>query len=41
VLVSLVNGKAFKGELVGADPYNLVELMISKGNVVYLHAAQQ
>jgi small nuclear ribonucleoprotein (snRNP)-like protein len=48
VLVSLANGKAFKGKLVGADPYNLVlqqdsglEMMISKGNVVYLHATQQ
>jgi small nuclear ribonucleoprotein (snRNP)-like protein len=45
VLVSLVTGKAFKGKLIGADPYNLVlqqdsglELMISKGNVIYLHA---
>jgi small nuclear ribonucleoprotein (snRNP)-like protein len=45
VLISLVNGKAFKGKLVGADPYSLVlqqdsglELMISKGNVIYLHA---
>jgi small nuclear ribonucleoprotein (snRNP)-like protein len=48
VLISLVNGKAFKGKLIGADPYNLVlqqdsglELMISKGNVFYLHATQQ
>jgi small nuclear ribonucleoprotein (snRNP)-like protein len=48
VLVSLVTGKAFKGKLIGADPYNLVlqqdsglELMISKGNIVYLHGTQQ
>jgi sRNA-binding regulator protein Hfq len=47
VLVSLVNGKAFKGALVGADPYNLVlrqdnglELMINKGNLIYVHAVQ-
>jgi small nuclear ribonucleoprotein (snRNP)-like protein len=48
VLISLVTGKAFKGKLIGADSYNLVlqqdsglELMISKGNVAYLHATQQ
>ncbi len=47
VLISLVNGKAFKGKLVGADPYSLVlqqdsglEMMINKGNVIYLHATQ-
>jgi small nuclear ribonucleoprotein (snRNP)-like protein len=45
VLISLANGKAFKGTLIGADPYSLVlrqdsglEIMINKGNVVYLHA---
>jgi small nuclear ribonucleoprotein (snRNP)-like protein len=44
VLISLVTGKAFKGKLIGADPYNLVlqqdsglEMMINKGNVIYLH----
>jgi small nuclear ribonucleoprotein (snRNP)-like protein len=44
VLISLVTGKAFKGNLVGADPYSLVlqqdsglEMMINKGNVIYLH----
>jgi small nuclear ribonucleoprotein (snRNP)-like protein len=45
VLVSLSSGKSFRGQLVGADPYNLVlrqssglELMISKGQMIYIHA---
>jgi small nuclear ribonucleoprotein (snRNP)-like protein len=45
VLVSLSNGKSFKGQLIGADPYSLVlrqqsglELMINKGQLVYIHA---
>jgi small nuclear ribonucleoprotein (snRNP)-like protein len=45
VLVSLSSGKSFKGQLVGADPYNIclrqstgLELMISKGQMVYIHA---
>ena len=47
VLISLVNGKAFKGTLVGADPYSVVlkqgsglEMMINKGNVIYMHETQ-
>ena len=45
VLVSLSSGKSFRGQLIGADPYNLIlrqssglELMISKGQMVYIHA---
>ena len=48
VLVSLSSGKSFKGQLIGADPYNLVlrqssglELMINKGQMVYIHATNQ
>ena len=44
VLVSLSSGKSFKGQLVGADPYNLIlrqqnglELMVNKGQMVYIH----
>jgi sRNA-binding regulator protein Hfq len=47
ILISLVNGKAFKGTLVGADPYSVVlkqgsglEMMINKGNVIYMHATR-
>jgi small nuclear ribonucleoprotein (snRNP)-like protein len=47
VLVLLSTGKSFKGQLIGADPYNLVlrqqsglELMISKGQMVYIHATK-
>ncbi len=46
ILVSLSNGKSFKGQLIGADPYNLVirqesglELLINKGEMLYLHAS--
>jgi small nuclear ribonucleoprotein (snRNP)-like protein len=45
VLITLSNGKSFKGQLIGADPYSLVirqssglELMINKGQMVYIHA---
>lgn len=45
VLISLSSGKSFKGQLIGADPYNLIlrqqnglELMVSKGQMVYIHA---
>lgn len=44
VLVTLITGKAIRGVLIGADPYTLVvrqssglELLIGKGNVLYLH----
>jgi small nuclear ribonucleoprotein (snRNP)-like protein len=44
VLIALSNGKSFKGQLIGADPYSLVirqssglELMINKGQMVYIH----
>jgi hypothetical protein len=43
--VALSNGKSFKGQLIGADPYSLVirqssglKLMINKGQIVYIHA---
>jgi sRNA-binding regulator protein Hfq len=46
VIVSMVNGKAFKGTLIGANAYNLVirqqnglEMIVSKGNMIYMHAA--
>lgn len=45
VLISLGNGKSFRGQLIGADPYNLIlrqqnglELMVSKGQMAYIHA---
>lgn len=44
ILVSMSNGKVFKGILVGVDVYDIVirqesglELLISKGNLVYVH----
>jgi small nuclear ribonucleoprotein (snRNP)-like protein len=47
VLISLANGKALKGILIGADPYAWVirqdsglELMINKGSVAYVHATR-
>jgi len=49
VLVKMTDGKSFKGKLVGADPYNLVieqessslQLMINKGQMIYLHASNK
>jgi hypothetical protein len=47
VFISTVDGRAFKGTLVGANPYALVirqksglEMMVNKGNIVYVHAAR-
>ncbi len=44
VLVSTSTGKVFKGLLVGVDVYDLIirqesglELLIPKGNIVYVH----
>ena len=46
VQVAVVNGKIFKGKLIGVDVYDIIieqdsglELLISKGNVVYVHKA--
>ena len=44
VVVNVTTGKAFKGVLVGVDQYDVIirqetglELLFSKGNVVYIH----
>jgi hypothetical protein len=46
VLVVVANGKAFKGQLIGVDVYDIViqqesglELLIPKGSIVYVHKA--
>jgi hypothetical protein len=46
VTVAVVTGKCFRGTLVGVDTYDLIirqgsglELLLPKGNVVYVHAA--
>ena len=44
VLVAVSTGKVFKGNLIGVDVYDIVirqksglELLIPKGNIVYIH----
>jgi sRNA-binding regulator protein Hfq len=44
VLVAVSNGKVFKGNLIGVDVYDILvrqetglELLIPKGNIVYIH----
>ncbi len=44
VLVAVSSGKVFKGNLIGVDIYDLIirqstglELLIPKGNVIYVH----
>jgi hypothetical protein len=44
VQVAVVTGKIFKGTLIGVDVYDIIiqqesglELLISKGNIVYVH----
>jgi len=44
VIVAVSSGKVFKGELIGVDVYDLLirqdsglELLIPKGNVIYVH----
>lgn len=44
VLVSAGNGQVFKGELIGVDVYDIIiqqksglELLIPKGNIIYIH----
>jgi small nuclear ribonucleoprotein (snRNP)-like protein len=46
VQVSVTSGKTFKGTLIGVDVYDIIiqqesglELLISKGNIVYVHKA--
>jgi len=47
VLVAIISGKVIKGELIGVDVYDLIirqeaglELLIPKGNVIYVHRAR-
>ncbi len=44
VLVAVTSGKVFKGNLIGVDVYDILirqetglELLIPKGNVIYIH----
>ncbi len=44
ILVAVSNGKVFKGKLVGVDVYDIIiqqesglELMLPKGNIIYIH----
>jgi small nuclear ribonucleoprotein (snRNP)-like protein len=44
VLVAVCNDKVFKGRLVGVDVYDIIieqesglELLIPKGNIIYIH----
>ena len=44
ILVAVSNGKVFKGELIGVDVYDILirqtsglELLLPKGNVIYIH----
>ncbi len=46
VLVAVINGKIFKGNLIGVDVYDILirqetglELLIPKGNIIYIHGA--
>lgn len=46
VQVAVSNGKSFKGELIGVDVYDILirqetglELLLPKGNIVYIHRA--
>ncbi len=46
VQVAVSNGKSFKGTLIGVDVYDILirqetglELLIPKGNVIYIHRA--
>ena len=48
VQVAVSNGKVFKGTLIGVDVYDIIirqpsglELLIAKGNVVYVHKAKE
>lgn len=46
VQVAVSNGKSFKGMLIGVDVYDILirqetglELLIPKGNIIYIHRA--
>jgi hypothetical protein len=48
VQVAVANGKIFKGTLIGVDVYDIIirqpsglELLIAKGNLVYVHKAKE
>jgi hypothetical protein len=48
VQVAVTNGKIFKGTLIGVDVYDIIiqqesglELLIAKGNIVYVHKAKE
>ncbi len=48
VQVAVVTGKTFKGTLIGVDVYDIIirqdtglELLIAKGNIVYVHKAKE
>ena len=48
VQVAVATGKIFKGTLIGVDVYDIIirqesglELLIAKGNVVYVHKAKE
>lgn len=44
ILVAVSSGKVFKGNLIGVDVYDIIirqesglELLIPKGNIIYIH----
>lgn len=48
VLVAVSNDKVFKGQLIGVDVYDIIiqqpsglELLIPKGNIVYIHRVRR
>jgi len=47
ISVAVSNGKVFKGRLIGVDVYDILirqdsglELLLSKGNIIYIHRMQ-
>lgn len=48
VQVAVMTGKTFKGTLIGVDVYDIIiqqdsglELLIAKGNIVYVHKTKE
>jgi len=48
VQIAVVTGKTFKGTLIGVDVYDIIiqqksglNLLIAKGNIVYVHKAKE
>jgi hypothetical protein len=48
VQIAVASGKIFKGTLIGVDVYDIIirqesglELLIAKGNIVYVHKAKE